>query len=341
MYEQIPETGAPGHDAAGHDPAFDRHEDHGLDHHDIPGYAEIEAFFKRDFIGDLPSTKHHLLDQINGAAGELEVWYGAFEEKAQTDLETRRAELQSRLVAAREAIEAKLVEYESGVKDGIADSRDALIADVVEKRAAVEEAIGQLQNTGNYGKEDEKELLEEIHEAKEAFSAAVTDARSDFDLILQQARDASESRLTAARSMFETEATRKRGDLDIMINTLRNNLSEVAANKKEALGLVLGAAWEDLEEAIAEKVDAFNWAVEQKVAYINNIEYYGLRAKLLDQVKELQITFEGDINYVRNEMADAAEARRLEADAAISADQEEFEVFAAGILDTCDSNRAI
>ena len=262
MYEQIPETGAPGHDAAGHDPAFDRHEDHGLDHHDIPGYAEIEAFFKRDFIGDLPSTKHHLLDQINGAAGELEVWYGAFEEKAQTDLETRRAELQSRLVAAREAIEAKLVEYESGVKDGIADSRDALIADVVEKRAAVEEAIGQLQNTGNYGKEDEKELLEEIHEAKEAFSAAVTDARSDFDLILQQARDASESRLTAARSMFETEATRKRGDLDIMINTLRNNLSEVAANKKEALGLVLGAAWEDLEEAIAEKVDAFNWAVE-------------------------------------------------------------------------------
>jgi hypothetical protein len=40
-------------------------------------------------------------------------------------------------------------------------------------------------------------------------------------------------------------------------------------------------------------------------------------------------------------MADQAEARRLEADAAISADQEDFEVFAASVLDTCDSNRAI
>jgi hypothetical protein len=341
MYENIPETGAPSHDAAAHDPAYDRHEDHGLEPHSIPGYHEIEAFFNRDFIGDLPSIKHNLLDQVKGAASELEVWYGTFEDKAETDLETRRGELQARLVAAREAIEGKLVEYEGGVKDGIAVARDNLIADVVDKRADVEEAIGQLQNTGQYGNEDQKELLAEIHGAKEAFAVAVTDARDDFDRILQQAREASESRLAAARSMFETEATRKRGDLDIMINTLRTNLSEVASNKKEALGLVLGAAWEDLEEAIAEKVEAFNWAVEQKVAWINEVEFYGLRAKLLDQVKELQITFEGDINYVRNEMADQAEARRLEADAAISADQEDFEVFASSVLATCDSNRAI
>jgi hypothetical protein len=340
MYEGIPDTGVPGHDAA-HDPAYDRHENHHLDPHDIPGYHEIEAFFKRDFVGDLPAIKDNLLDAISGAAGELEVWFATFEDNAEGELEVRRSELQDRLVAAREAIEGALVDVEGEAKARIVVQRDAFIADVADKRAAVEAAVAQLKGNGQYGNEDQKALLAEIHEAKEAFATAVQDARGDFDLILSQAREASESRLVAARGQFETEATRKRGDLDVMINSLRSNLSEVAANKKEALGLVLGAAWEDLEEAVAEKVEAFNWAVQKKVEWINSVHYYGLRHKLLDQVKDLEAKFAADIDGLRSMMADMSEERRLYAEEQLDNDQADFEVFAASVLETCDNNRQI
>ena len=64
----------------------------------------------------------------------------------------------------------------------------------------VEGAIAQLKSAHYPSEADQKSLLYEIHEAKEAFATAVTDARAEFDQILTQARDASEGRLGAARA---------------------------------------------------------------------------------------------------------------------------------------------
>jgi ElaB/YqjD/DUF883 family membrane-anchored ribosome-binding protein len=205
----------------------------------------------------------------------------------------------------------------------------------------VEGAIAQLKSAHYPSEADQKSLLYEIHEAKEAFATAVTDARAEFDQILTQARDASEGRLGAARAQFETDLTRKRADLDNAINTLRYQLKDVAASKREALGLVMGAAWEDLEVAIAEKVDAFHYAVEAKLQWINQVHYYDFRHGLVEAVKELQYIFVDNITGLRAAFADAAEERRLAADHSIARDQEDFEAFVAAVLDTCDGNRAI
>ena len=328
---------APGHDAA-HDPAYDNHHDH-YDPHDLHGYDEIEAFFKRDFVGDLPDAKAGLLAAVGGAAAELEAWFTTFEDNAEGTLETRRTELQDRLVAARQGIEEGLAAAEVEAKAYIVKQRDAFIADVAEKRAAVEAAIAQLKEA-HYGHGDEKKLLHEIHTAKEAFATAVQDARAEFDLVLSTAREASEGRLAAAREQLEAELARKRADLDGAINTLRTNLADTAAAKRESLALMLGAAWEDLEEAIAEKEEAFNWAVKQKLEWINKVPYYGLRHKLLEAVKELQSNFSDAMDGLRQMFADAAEERRLAADAHIAQEQDDFEAFVAGVLDTCDANRA-
>jgi hypothetical protein len=129
--------------------------------------------------------------------------------------------------------------------------------------------------------------------------------------------------------------------LDNAINTLRVQLGDVAASKREALGLVMGAAWEDLEVAIAEKVDAFHHAAEAKLHWINQVHYYDLRHSLVESVKELQHVFVDNITGLRAAFADAAEERRLAADASIALDQEDFEAFVAAVLDTCDANRAI
>lgn len=128
--------------------------------------------------------------------------------------------------------------------------------------------------------------------------------------------------------------------MDQQITALRTDLANQAAAKREALGLELGAAWEDMEEAIEEKVQAFNHAVEQKLVWINKVRYYGLRHKLLEAVKELQAVFTDDVAGLRQMFADAAEERRLAADAAITSTQDEFEVFVAQVVATCDANRA-
>ena len=208
------------------------------------------------------------------------------------------------------------------------------------KRAAVEGAIGELKHAHYPSEADQKALLYEIHEAKEAFASAVQDARADFDALLVTSREASEKRLYAAREQFDVDLTRKRADLDNAINTLRVQLADVAASKREALGLVMGAAWEDLEVAIAEKVDQFHYAVAHKLEWINQVHYYDLRHSLVEAVKELQAVFIDNITGLRAVFADAAEERRLAADAAISKDQDDFEYFVAGVLDTCDANRA-
>lgn len=340
---------APGHDAAaapshdaGHDPAYDNHHGHGnTNPHDLHGYDEIEAFFKRDFIGDLPDAKAGLLAAVGGAAAELEGWFTTYEDNAEGTLEVRRTELHDRTVAARQGIEENLAAAEVEAKAYIVKARDAFIADVAEKRAAVEVAIAQLKEA-HYGhaEDDQKKLLHEIHTAKESFATAVQDARAEFDLVLGTAREASEARLAAAREHFEAELARKRADLDGTINTLRTNLADTAAAKRESLALILGAAWEDMEEAIAEKEEAFNWAVKQKLAWINKVPYYGLRHKLLEAVKELQSNFSDAMDGLRQMFADAAEERRLEADAHIAQEQDDFEAFVAGVLDTCDANRA-
>ena len=103
----------------------------------------------------------------------------------------------------------------------------------------------------------------------------------------------------------------------------------------------MGAAWEDLEVAIAEKVDAFHYAVEAKLQWINQVHYYDFRHGLVEGVKELQYIFVDNITGLRAAFADAAEERRLAADASIAHDQEDFEEFVAAVLDTCDGNRAI
>ena len=328
---------APGHDAA-HDPAYDHH-DAPPNPHDLHGYDEIEAFFKRDFVGDLPTTKHGLLEAVSRAAAELEAWFATFEDNAEGTLETRRTELQDRLVAARQAMEEGLAAAEVEAKAGIVEQRDAFIANVAEKRAAVEAAIAQLKEA-NAGSGDEKKVLQAIHEAKEAFATAVQDARAEFDLVLSTAREASEGRLAAAREQLEAELTRKRADLDGVINTLRTNLADTAAAKRESLGMILGAAWEDLEEAIAEKEEAFRWALKQKLEWINKVPYHGLRQKLLEAAKELEVNFGDAVAGLRQMFADGAEERRLAADASIDQEQDDFEAFVAGVLDTCDANRA-
>jgi hypothetical protein len=332
--------GGHGHDAA-HDPAYDQHDPAAYDPHKLAGYDEIEAFFKRDFVGDLPDTKTGLLNHIDEAATEAENMFANIEDAAEAGLEARRSELQTKLVGQREAIEQGLADAQGSAKANIVEARDAFIADVTEKRAAVEGAIQQLQEQHYHDEEhsDKRELLYEIHEAKEAFATAVQDARSQFDLILTTARDQSESRLAAAREQFETDLQRKRADLDATINTMRTDLANQAAAKREALGLALGAAWEDMEEAITEKVAAFDHAVEQKLAWINKVRYYGLRHKLLEAVKELKAVFADDVEGIKQMFADQAEERRLAADAAITATQDEFEVFVASVLATCDSNR--
>jgi hypothetical protein len=343
----VVEEVVPGHEASHapvtvvpHDPVQDHHLPHGFDPHSLAGYDEIEVFLTRDFIGDLPAIGEHLLVALDGAADELENYFATYEDNAEATLETRRHELQARLVADRENLEAALTAGAIETKEYIVQAREAFAADVAEKRAAVEGAIDELKHAHYPSEADQKALLYEIHEAKEAFASAVQDARADFDALLVSAREANEKRLGAAREQFDTDLTRKRADLDNAINTLRVQLADVAASKREALGLVMGAAWEDLEVAIAEKVDAFHYAVGAKLEWINQVHYYDLRHSLVEAVKELQAVFIDNITGLRAVFADAAEDRRLAADAAIAKDQEDFEYFVAAILDTCDANRA-
>ena len=342
-YEGYAEAGAPAapHAPAGPDPAYDAHAPAPFDPHALAGYDEVEAFFRRDFIGDLPATKDALLGGIDAAAHEIEEYFAGYEETAKAELEARRSELQERLVGQRVTLEDALFAAEGEAKAGIAAARDAFVADVADKRAAVEHAIAQLKEAhyAHGGAADAKDLLYEIHEAKEAFATAVNDARAEFDLVLSSARDASEGRLAAARHQFEADLTHKRAELDAAINGARVALADVAAAKREGLGVALGAAWEGMELAIAEKVDAFNYAVHEKVAWINEVHYPELREKLLLAIKDLQDAFVSEVQALRGMFADLAEERRLAADAAIAAIQDDFEGFVAAVLDTCDHNR--
>ena len=333
-------TGAPSHEAA-HDPAFDEATPHAYDPHSLSGYDEIQAFFERDFIGDLPAIKDQLLSDAAAAAGLLEQWFAQFEDDQEGALEARRAFLHDQLLSARGGIEQGLADAAEASKTQIADSRDTFVADVAAKRAAVEGAIAQLKDA-HYGQGndyDKKALLHEIHAAKEAFATSVQDARADFEEVLSIARDASESRLAAAREQFEADLSRKRADLDAAVNGLRTQLADQAAAKRDALGVALRAAWEDLEEAIAEAAAYFGHAVEAKLAWINKVHYYGLRQELLDRVSDLRAAWATQVTGLRQMFADQAEERRLQADASIAKDQDDFEVFAAGVLDTCDGNR--
>jgi hypothetical protein len=169
----------------------------------------------------------------------------------------------------------------------VTEAREALAADVAQKRALVVEAIEALKHAHYPTEEDQRALLHEIHEAKEAFATAVQDARADFDAMLVKTRDSQESRFAGARSTFDSDLTRKRADLDSAIGTLRSQLKDVAASRREALSLVMKAAWADLEDAIAEKVHAFHYAVEAKLSWINQIHYYDIRSGLIDAVKQL------------------------------------------------------
>jgi len=344
-YEGYVESGAPLASAngapAGPDPAYDAHGDAPFDPASLAGYDEVEAFFKRDFIAELPDIKDALLGGIDAVAYEVEEYYASYEDTAKGNLEQRRSELQERLVGQRVGLEEALAAAQDEAKVGIAEARDAFIADVADKRAAVEYAIAQLKEAhyAHGGAADQKDLLYEIHGAKEAFATAVQDARAEFDHVLSSARDASEGRLAAARHQFEADLTHKRAELDAAINGFRVQLADVAAAKREGLGVALGAAWEDMELAIAEKVDAFNYAIHEKVAWINEVHYPELRERLLAAVKELQAAFTYDIDGLRGMFADLAEERRLAADAAIAAIQDDFEGFVASVLDTCDHNR--
>jgi hypothetical protein len=245
-------------------------------------------------------------------------------------------------VTEREGIEQGLAEAQDISKQNLAAARDHFIDDVAGKRQAVEGAIASLKEAhyGHGGDEDKRALLFEIHGAKEAFGAAVKDARSDFDELLDLARDASDARLAAARGQFEADLTRKRADLDAAVNGLRTQLADQAAAKRDSLGVALKAAWEDLEEAIAEAAAYFGHAVEAKLAWINKVHYYGLRAELLDRVADLRAAWATQVTGLRQMFADQAEDRRLQADASIAQDQEDFEGFVASVLATCDGNRA-
>ena len=331
---------APSHDAA-HDPAYDESTPHAYDPHTLAGYDEVEAFFQRDFIGDLPQVAAQLLADTDVAAGLLEQWFAQFEDEQEGALEARRSDLQARLVAAREGIERGLAEAQDAAKANIAAARDSFIADVADKRGAVESAIAQLKEAhyGHGGDDEKRALLHEIHGAKEAFATAVQDARSEFDEVLAVARDASEARLAAAREQFEADVTRKRADLDAAVNGLRTQLADQAAAKRDSLAVALKATWEDLEEAIAETAAHFSHAVEAKLAWINKVHYYGLRQDLLNKVNDLRAAWTAEVTGLRQTFADSAEERRLAADDAIARDQDDFEAFVVGVLATCDGNR--
>jgi hypothetical protein len=282
-----------------HDPNFDTHLPAHFDPYSLAGYDEIEIFLTRDFIGDLPIVGEQLLVALDSAAVELENYFGTYEDNAEATLENRRQELQYRLIADRENIESSLVAAAAEAKAYIIQAREAFAGDVAQKRGLVEGAIHQLKTAHYPSEEDQRGLLYEIHEAKEAFATAVQDARAEFDGLLTQAREAGEGRLHGARAQFETDLTRKRADLDSAIHTLRVQLADVAASKREALGLVMGAAWEDLEVAIAERVDAFHYAVEAKLTWINQVHYYDLRHSLVEAVKELQYVFVDNVTGLR------------------------------------------
>ena len=323
-----------------HNPALDARRPDSVGPESLPGFDEIEAFLNRDFLEDLPATSEHLLSGLDVAASELEKFYDTYEDNARETLESRREELQGRLVLERQTIEDGLAAAAVESKDHVRTAREALAADVAQKRALVVEAIDALKHAHYPSEEDQRELLHEIHEAKEAFATAVQDARADFDALLVKSRESSESRFASARSHFDSDLTRKRSDLDGAIGTLRVQLKDVAASKREALSLVMKAAWADLEQAIAEKVHAFHYAVEAKLSWINQIHYYDIRSGLIEAVKQLQATFVNNIVGLKQVFADAAESRRLAADAFITAQQEGFEATTVEVLTTCDGNRA-
>ena len=102
-----------------HNPVQDHHLPHGFDPHSLPGYDEIEVFLTRDFIGDLPEISEHLLVALDGAATELENYFATYEDNAEQTLEGRRVELQARLVADRETLEAGLTAAAIEAKDYI------------------------------------------------------------------------------------------------------------------------------------------------------------------------------------------------------------------------------
>ena len=181
---EVVAVGAPPHEAAHHDPAFDAHDPVGYDPYQLAGYDEIEAFFARDFIADLPIIKDGLLDAVHGAATELEHYFATYEDNAEATLEGRRHELQARLIADREGIEGALAAANDEAKAYIVDAREVFALDVAEKRAAVEGAIAQLKSAHYPSDEDKRALLYEIHETKEAFATAVQDARAEFDHLL-------------------------------------------------------------------------------------------------------------------------------------------------------------
>ena len=66
------------------------------------------------------TPRPYLVAAVGGAAAELEAWFTTFEDNAEGTLETRRTELQDRLVAARQGIEEGLAaaEVEAGGVDG-------------------------------------------------------------------------------------------------------------------------------------------------------------------------------------------------------------------------------
>ena len=323
-----------------HNPALDQRQPVSVDASALPGIEEIEAFLSRDFIDDLPATAEHLLGGLDTAASELEKFFDTYEDNARDTLEDRREELQGRLVLERQTIEDGLAAAAAEAKDLVTEAREALAADVAQKRALVVEAIEALKHAHYPTEEDQRALLHEIHEAKEAFATAVQDARADFDAMLVKTRESQESRFAGARSTFDSDLTRKRADLDSAIGTLRSQLKDVAASRREALSLVLKAAWADLEDAIAEKVHAFHYAVEAKLSWINQIHYYDIRSGLIESVKQLQAQFVANIVGLKQSFADAAEQRRLAADAFIGAEQENFEQTTVAVLKTCDGNRA-
>jgi cellobiose-specific phosphotransferase system component IIA len=84
----------------------------------------------------------------------------------------------------RENIEAGLAAAAGEAKAYITQAREAFAADVAQKRGLVEHAIEQLKTAHYPSEEDQRALLYEIHEAKEAFATAVQDARAEFDAIL-------------------------------------------------------------------------------------------------------------------------------------------------------------
>ena len=149
-----------------HNPVLDARQPAHIDERSLPGYEEIEAFLNRDFLEDLPATSEHLLGGLDVAASELEKFYDTYEDNARDTLETRREELQGRLVLERQTIEDGLAAAAVEAKDYVLGAREQLAADVAEKRTLVVKAIEELKNAHYPSEEDERALLHEIHEAK-------------------------------------------------------------------------------------------------------------------------------------------------------------------------------